>query len=36
VRLQAANPEYPDRWYHPSSIEIQGRVVAVIRRLSMN
>jgi repressor LexA len=36
VRLQAANREYPDILIHPSSIEIQGRVVAVIRRISPN
>ena len=36
VRLQAANPEYPDLFLHPSAVEIQGRVVAVIRRLSVN
>jgi repressor LexA len=36
VRLQAANPAFPDLLLHPSRVEIQGRVVAVIRRLSMN
>jgi repressor LexA len=36
VRLQAANPEYPDMVLHPSAVEIQGKVVAVIRRISAN
>ena len=36
VRLQAANREYPDMLLHPSAVEIQGRVVAVIRRISPN
>jgi repressor LexA len=36
VRLQPANPAYKDIIVHPSKVEIQGRVVAVIRRLSVN
>lgn len=36
IRLRAANPQYPDIVLHPSAVEIQGRVVAVIRSLSRN
>jgi repressor LexA len=32
VRLQAANPSVPALIVHPSVVEIQGRVVAVIRQ----
>jgi repressor LexA len=32
VRLRAANPSYPDILARPSSVEVQGRVVAVIRQ----
>ena len=36
VRLEPANPAFKDIIVHPSAVEIQGRVVAVIRRLSVN
>ena len=36
VRLKAANPAYEDILLHPSVVEVQGRVVAVIRRMAMN
>lgn len=36
VRLRPANPQYPDIVLQASAVEIQGRVVAVIRRLSRN
>lgn len=32
VRLRAANPTYPDLLVRSSSVEVQGRVVAVIRQ----
>ncbi len=32
VRLKPANPAYPDILVHPSSVEVQGRVVTVIRQ----
>ena len=32
VRLRAANPSYPDITVRPSLVEVQGRVVAVIRQ----
>jgi repressor LexA len=32
VRLRAANPAYPDVIARPSAVEVQGRVVAVIRQ----
>jgi repressor LexA len=32
VRLRAANPTYPDILVRPSVVEVQGRVVAVIRQ----
>jgi repressor LexA len=32
VRLRAANPDYPDLVIRPSVVEVQGRVVAVLRQ----
>jgi SOS-response transcriptional repressor LexA len=32
VRLRAANPSYADIVVRPSAVEVQGRVVAVIRQ----
>lgn len=32
VRLRAANPSYPDILVHPKHVEVQGRVVTVIRQ----
>ncbi|MBI4771167.1 MAG: repressor LexA [Chloroflexi bacterium] len=32
VRLRPANPHYPDILVHPAAVEIQGRVVTVIRQ----
>ena len=32
VRLRPANPAYPDIFVHPSVVEIQGRVVTVVRQ----
>jgi repressor LexA len=33
VRLQPANPTLGPIYTHPTNLEIQGRVVAVIRRV---
>jgi len=33
VRLQPANPTMEPIYVHPSDVEIQGKVVAVIRQL---
>jgi repressor LexA len=33
VRLQPANPSFPPLFAHPANVEVQGRVVAVIRQL---
>lgn len=33
IRLQPANPSFPALYAHPANVEIQGRVVAVIRQL---
>jgi len=35
VRLQPANPTMQPIYVHPSKIEVQGKVVAVIRRLDL-
>jgi repressor LexA len=35
VRLQPANPTMQPMYVHPSKIEVQGKVVAVIRRLDL-
>jgi repressor LexA len=35
VRLQPANPTMEPIYVHPSQVEIQGRVVAVVRQLDM-
>jgi len=34
IRLQPANPTMKPIYVHPSNLEIQGKVIAVIRRLS--
>jgi repressor LexA len=34
IRLQPANPTMEPIYVHPSNLEIQGKVIAVIRRLS--
>lgn len=34
VRLQPANPAYEPIYVHPANLDIQGKVVAVLRRLS--
>jgi len=34
VRLQPANPTMQPMYYHPSQVEIQGKVMVVIRRLN--
>ncbi len=33
VRLQPANPTMKAMYYHPASVEVQGKVVAVIRQM---
>ncbi len=33
IRLQPANPSFPPLYVHPANVEVQGRVVAVIRQL---
>jgi repressor LexA len=33
IRLQPANPSFPALYAHPANVEVQGRVVAVIRQL---
>lgn len=33
IRLQPANPSFPPLYAHPANVEVQGRVVAVIRQL---
>jgi repressor LexA len=35
VRLQPANPTVAPIYVHPSQVEIQGRVVAIVRQLDM-
>ena len=34
VRLQPANPSMEPIYVHPTKVEIQGRVIAVIRQLN--
>lgn len=34
VRLQPANPTMPPMYYHPANVEVQGKVVAVIRQVA--
>jgi repressor LexA len=34
VRLQPANPAMQAMYYHPSNVEVQGKVVAVIRQMA--
>jgi repressor LexA len=34
VRLQPANPTMSPLYIHPANVEIQGKVVAVIRQMS--
>ena len=34
IRLQPANPTMKPIYVHPSNIEVQGKVVAVIRQLA--
>ena len=34
VRLQPANPTMEAMYYHPSNVEVQGKVVAVIRQMA--
>lgn len=33
IRLQPAHPSFPPIYVHPANVEVQGRVVAVIRQL---
>lgn len=33
IHLQPANPQFPTLLLNPSDVEIQGKVIAVIRRL---
>jgi repressor LexA len=35
VRLQPANPTMEPIYMHPSQVEVQGRVVAVVRQLDI-
>ena len=34
VRLQPANPTMTAMYYHPSNVEVQGKVVAVVRQVA--